>query len=535
MKPTMMKGAAGLALSMLAASASAADAPACNTGRAQTLSIGASLERSHGGMACRLRNDGYNSANAHDGALYRFTLPATTAIELRVVTDNFPADITVFQPDGTEVVEVDERWHFPDSEKPRETSMAVTLPAGTYYAAVEKGWIYPSMRYGGDSYRIQLRDLGVQVAQGAGGKCEDDERAAARRAGAKTVSLDGAPVSDVLGVADCVQFESYQHFHFFDVPTRRTVEVKAETGSFPADVGVLDAAGIHVQTEEDQDKADAVVRTELAAGRYMVKVSNDRHKLQGGAYKLTVRTVGTPGTDTSKGGAVCAGPDTIGTGKTTLRGVLTEASCKRADGQTFHSYTFTTTRPQRLSIWDGSVEFQVVGPKGPVARTNDNGYGGLKFAETIPAGRYTLNVSLEPYSDGRRRNEGRIELPVELRDAIAGEDGGSCGAADILPISPGRTVRGEMTSNSCSLRMGRSSLPAAMYKLALAAPREVEVVLTPAAGFEPLLGMTNGAKWVAGEPKTGAGARRIKLALPAGEHTIAVFAQATGSYTMSVK
>lgn len=537
MKFTAIHAGASAALLLMAASAQGQDAPACNTGRAQALSIGATLDRSHGGNACRLRNDGYKGANAHDGALYRFSLPATTAIELRVVTDHFPADIAVFKPDGSEVVEVDERWHFPNMEKPRETTMAVTLPAGNYYVAVEKGWIYPSMQYTGASYRIQLRDLGVQVAPNAGGKCEDDERAAARRAGARPVSLDGAAVPAVLGVADCFQFESYQHFHYFDVPTRRTVEVKAETGAFPVDVGVLDAAGIHVQTDEDQDKDDAIVRTELAAGRYLVKVSNDLHKLQGGSYKLSVRTVGTPGTDTSKGGAVCASPGKVETnkGRTTLKGLLTEDSCKHPDGRTYHSYTFTTTKPQRLSIWDGSVEFKVIGPKGQVTRTNDNGYAGLKFDEVIPAGHYSLQVSMEPMSDGSRRNEGRIELPVEVRDLRAGEDGNSCRKEDIRTIAVGQTVRGEMTATSCSLRMGGRSLPAVLYTLTLPVPRDVSVELAPGAGFEPILGMTTGSKWEAGDPKTGAGVRRIKLSLPAGEHNIGVFAQTVGTYTMTVK
>lgn len=532
-----LKTVAGAALSLLAASASAQEAPACNTTRAETLAIGASLQRSHGGNACRLRNDGYKGANAHDGALYRFTLPATTAIELRVVTDNFPVDIKLFQPDGTEVVTVDERWDHPNLEKPRETVMPVTLPAGTYYAAIEKGWTYPGMQHGGDSYRIQFRDLGVQVAQNAGGKCDEDERAAARRAGARMASLDGAPVSDVLGVADCFQFESYQHFHYFDVPTRRTVEVKVESTSFRAAADVLDAAGIFVQSEEDQDKSEEVVRTELAAGRYMVKVSNDYHKLRGGSYRLTVRTVGTPTMDTSKMGAVCGQPDKFdpAKGKTTLRALLTEQSCKRADGVTYHSYTFTTTKPQRLSIWDGDAEIKVVGPKGEVKRTNDDRYGGLVFDESIPAGQFTLNLSHEPSQYRTGRNEGRLKVPVELRDLRAGEDGQACSDADVRTIRVGQTVQGEMSPSSCLFNMGGNSLPAVLYKLALAAPQEVQVELAPDVGFEPLLAMTTGTKWEAGVPKSGPGKRRIKVSLPAGDHAIAVFAGAVGKYTLSVK
>lgn len=46
MKPTQLIGAAALAFAALPGAASAQDAPVCNTARAETLSFGASIERS---------------------------------------------------------------------------------------------------------------------------------------------------------------------------------------------------------------------------------------------------------------------------------------------------------------------------------------------------------------------------------------------------------------------------------------------------------------------------------------------------------
>lgn len=530
--PPVRYVASAVLLLLLSAGAPALadEPPSCQFAeRAKALDFGEARKARHGGRTCRGAHNTWHSTNAHEGALYRIGLPATTPVEISVTSADFPPTIRIFDADGVLLTDRGESWVFKDSEfRPTTAEIPITLPAGTYYVAVEKSQ-FLSNRPLGDRYEIRLRKLDIAVDAGSGGRC-NAARDAARRA---PLALDGRTVSAQLGAADCFEYGTYHHHYRLSLPTRRTVALQAMSSAFRPQVSVQYASGDYVQNEDDADDSDGGIETELPAGDYIVQVRSETlGNFTGGQYRLTARTVGAPSADSSRLGAICGDdPESVdvGTGEQILlRGVLTDTSCKLVE-QPYHTYTFELTEPQRVIIGQDArrkVALVLKGPSG-VVPPNRPSYGQRRLLDRVlEPGRYTIGLMFD--RDEPSTGKGRFEVPMLVVGLVtAGQDGADCRNSDFRPIRPGQSVEGALTRTSCRLPISRSKFASEVYALDLQQAQEVSVELT-ADGFRPILLVSTPTGGTRGESVGASGAQRARVALPAGRHVIAVVTNAAG-------
>ena len=546
--PRRLVGAIAVLGVLAAASASAQSKPRCDfAGRSIPLSPGQKRDGAIVGSECEGKGDWASTPRGHTGALYRITLPATAALELGVTSAEFPPEVELVDAAGANLASDETGWVIKDSgRRPTTASIPVTLKTGTYYVLVRQGEIRPwAKQASGNRFEIRLQQRVANVAADAGGLCEEDEdevRDAARR---PPLSARGETRAMEFGVTDCFAFNEYRHHLRLSVPTRRTLVLRAEPLSEDLDpeVRLVDAAGVGLLGREDADSSDAGIRAEVPAGEYVVQVTDDGlGSWVTGKYRLHLELVGTPSADSSKAGAVCASrPDPVDVTRDTiwLHGVFTRASCTRAGSEAYHRYAFTTTTPQRVTLWDGDgrpIALTLAGPAGEM-KPEGSLWHGKKFDQVVAPGRYVLTVSSRRTKETTASPTGRFEVRMVVRDPEAGEDGARCAAADFKPIEVGETVTGRMRSASCQFRIQQGEAPAELYGFTLAEPQDVVIEVDPA-GFGPLVFVSSPSGGQVAEPKEGPGMRRLQLSLPAGDHKIFVFAnkdRKTGTFRLSVK
>ena len=529
--PRALRALTALLLAAGAVPAFAAPSAACDMATlAQPLTVGQALGGTLSATECHAGNAYLYADRVGMDSLYKFTISRTTTLELAVTNAQFSPHLNMFDGSGTFLYQTAIGRRHRDFERDDGTRIRATFRPGTYYVTVVRRSERDTS--GGASFNFELRALDTKVAQDAGGKCDE----AAYRRGSK-LELDGAAADGELSVTDCVSMGGGfgDTFHF-DVPTRRTVEVTVTSPDYEPMATVADAGLLPVPSE-GKNPQPANFRVTLPAGRYFMLAHSRKDNFATGAYRATIRTVGTPTNDKSALGATCAAePDALAIEKdrAEVKALLTPASCKGKDGLPYHRYSFSVARPSFVSLKSSeSVNVTLSGPSGVIKPTvvqhDDHTHSNIE--QQLMPGKYVLSLAGAPKAVAERPVL-RFTETMRLLEAYPGLHGSSCSLASALDLVPGKQAGGEVGLGSCRLS-GADKAGATAYSLTLIDPHKLTLELAPGKDDPGLFVAlrrhgTDTLEWI----KPGTPFRKGDVDLPPGTHTIYVGGTAMGSYTM---